>query len=60
MLSLYIFCVLVGHVVADGWLITLNEAKVKMAATVSMSTTTNYSSKIAITVKVSSLLRAWR
>ena len=38
----------------------LNEAKVKVAAMVSVSTTINYLPKIAITVKVSSLLRAWR
>ena len=38
----------------------LNEAKVKVAAMVSVSTTKNYSPKIAITVKVSSLLRARR
>jgi len=36
----------------------LNEAKMKVAAMVSMSTTINYSPKIAITVKVSSLLMA--
>ena len=38
----------------------LNEAKVKVAAMVSVSTTINHSPKIAITVKVGSLLRARR
>ena len=35
-----------------------NETKVKVAAMVSLYTTINYLSKIAITVKVSLLLRA--
>jgi len=38
----------------------LNGAEVKVAAMVSVLTTINYSPKIAITVKVSSLLRARR
>ena len=37
-----------------------NEAKVKVAAMASVSTTINYSQKMTITVEVSSLLRTRR